>query len=103
MLSDRLGGVPVVPAYASAATPTVAAALRALAARGRHRVAVASCFTAPGRFASAAAAAAPGVATAPLGAHPAMARLLLHRYDQAQAGGAPAYAAPAHAHLLASA
>ncbi|MDQ0796494.1 sirohydrochlorin chelatase [Streptomyces sp. B1I3] len=83
MLSDRLGGVPVVPAYASAATPTVPVALRALAARGRHRVAVASYFAAPGRFATAAAAAAPGVAAAPLGAHPAMARLLLHRYDQA--------------------
>lgn len=87
MLSDRLGGVPVVPAYASAATPTVPVALRALAARGRHRVAVASYFTAPGRFATAAAAAAPWIASAPLGAHPAMARLLLHRYDGVTAEG----------------
>ncbi|MFE6036105.1 sirohydrochlorin chelatase [Streptomyces sp. NPDC056452] len=85
MLSDRLGGVPVVPAYASAATPTVPVALRALAARGRHRVAVASYFTAPGRFATAAAAAAPWIASAPLGAHPSMARLLLHRYDRVTA------------------
>lgn len=83
MLGERLGGVPVIPAYASAATPTVPAALRALAARGRHRTFVASYFTAPGRFASAAASAAPGTAAVPLGAHPAMARLLLHRYDQA--------------------
>ncbi|MGW8888040.1 sirohydrochlorin chelatase [Streptomyces sp. NPDC055749] len=83
MLSDRLGGIPVVPAYASAAAPTVPAAVRALAARGRHRIAIASYFTAPGRFATAAAAAAPGAAAAPLGAHPAMARLLLHRYDAA--------------------
>ncbi|MFD7859764.1 sirohydrochlorin chelatase [Streptomyces microflavus] len=82
MLAERLG-VPVVPAYASAATPTVPAALRALAARGRHRTFVASYFTAPGRFASAAAGAAPRTAALPLGAHPAMARLLLHRYDQA--------------------
>ncbi|MEW2292660.1 sirohydrochlorin chelatase [Streptomyces sp. NPDC006743] len=81
LLSDRLG-VPVVPAYASAAAPTVPEAVRALAARGRHRVAVASCFTAPGRFATECAAAAPGPAAAPLGAHPAMARLVLHRYDQ---------------------
>ncbi|MET7377668.1 sirohydrochlorin chelatase [Streptomyces sp. NPDC005526] len=81
LLAERLG-VPVVPAYASAATPTVPDALRALAARGRHRVAVASCFTAPGRFATQCAQAAPGIAAAPLGDHPAMARLVLHRYDQ---------------------
>ncbi|UUN26774.1 sirohydrochlorin chelatase [Streptomyces sp. FIT100] len=83
MLSERLGGVPVVPAYASGVSPTVPEALRALAARGRHRIAVASYFTAPGRFASAAAAAAPWAAAAPLGAHPAMARLVLQRYDEA--------------------
>ncbi|MEU0160298.1 sirohydrochlorin chelatase [Streptomyces sp. NPDC006261] len=89
MLAERLGGVPVVPAYASAATPTVPAALRALAARGRHRTFVASYFTAPGRFASAAAEAAPRTAALPLGTHPAMARLLLHRYDQALSATAP--------------
>ncbi|MER8047895.1 sirohydrochlorin chelatase [Streptomyces sp. NPDC094032] len=83
LLGERLGGVPVVPAYASAATPTVPEALRALAARGRHRVAVASCFTAPGLFATRAAAHAPWIASAPLGPHPALARLVLHRYDQA--------------------
>lgn len=82
LLARRLG-VPVVPAYASTATPTVPTALRALAARGRDRVAVASYFTAPGRFATESAAAAPWIASAPLGAHPAMASLLLHRYDQA--------------------
>lgn len=97
MLGERLGGVPVVPAYASAATPTVPAALRALAARGRHRTAVASYFTAPGRFATATAAATRGIVAAPIGAHPAMARLLLHRYDLAVAGAAP------NADLLASA
>ncbi|CAM5360627.1 Sirohydrochlorin chelatase OS=Streptomyces rimosus subsp. rimosus (strain ATCC / DSM 40260 / JCM 4667 / NRRL 2234) OX=1265868 GN=SRIM_013055 PE=4 SV=1 [Streptomyces rimosus subsp. rimosus] len=83
-----------MPAYASAppeggppGTPlSVPAALRALAARGHHRPAVASCFTAPGRFAAQCAAAAPGPAAAPLGDHPALARLVLHRYDQALAG-----------------
>ncbi|MEU9948897.1 CbiX/SirB N-terminal domain-containing protein, partial [Streptomyces sp. NPDC047939] len=103
LLSERLGGVPVVPAYASAATPTVPAALRALAARGRRRVAVASYFTAPGRFASAAAAEATWIAAAPLGAHPAMARLLLHRYDQARAAGAPAHETLMNKRFLASA
>ncbi|KOG37007.1 sirohydrochlorin chelatase [Streptomyces decoyicus] len=82
LLSARLGGTPVVPAYASAA-PTVADAVRALTARGHDRIAVAGCFTAPGRFAAQCAAAAPGPAAAPLGDHPALARLVLHRYDQA--------------------
>lgn len=84
LLADRLG-VPVVPAYASAANPTVPTALRALAARGRDRVAIASCFAAPGRFATQCAQAAPWIAAEPLGAHEAMARLVLHRYDQARA------------------
>ncbi|MER5967938.1 sirohydrochlorin chelatase [Streptomyces sp. NPDC002057] len=86
LLGERLGGVPVVPAYASAAAPTVPEAVRALAARGRHRVAVASCFTAPGLFATRAADHAPWIASDPLGAHPALARLVLHRYDRALAG-----------------
>ncbi|WP_225821156.1 sirohydrochlorin chelatase [Streptomyces naphthomycinicus] len=81
LLAGRLG-VPVVPAYASAAAPDVPAAVRALTARGRHRVAVASYFTAPGRFATQCARTAPWIAAAPLGAHEAMARLVLHRYDQ---------------------
>ncbi|MEV6835423.1 sirohydrochlorin chelatase [Streptomyces sp. NPDC051133] len=81
LLADRLG-VPVVPAYACAASPGVPAALRTLAARGRHRVAIASYFTAPGRFATQVAQAAPWIAAAPLGAHPAMARLVLRRYAE---------------------
>lgn len=92
LLGERLGGCPVVPAYASAAAPSVPDALRALAARGHHRPAVASYFTAPGRFAAQAAAAAPGPAAAPLGDHPALARLLLRRYDAARA--VPRTAAP---------
>ncbi|WP_438294010.1 sirohydrochlorin chelatase [Streptomyces sp. HUAS TT7] len=124
LLSERLGGVPVLPAYASfpklstpfeqgrpRTSPTVPEALRALAARGRHRVAVASYFTAPGRFAAESAAKAPWIAAAPMGAHPAMARLVLHRYEEAltrtpatarDAGLAP-LRAPAPASALASA
>ncbi|MEU5284736.1 sirohydrochlorin chelatase [Streptomyces sp. NPDC020755] len=101
-LAMRLG-VPVVPAYASAATPTVPAALRALAARGRHRTFVASYFTAPGRFASACADAVPHRAAAPLGAHPALARLVLHRYDQARSASDAALAPADAVSLLASA
>ncbi|WP_329217094.1 sirohydrochlorin chelatase [Streptomyces sp. NBC_01485] len=92
LLARRLG-VPVIPAYASTATPAVPTALRALAARGRDRVAVASCFTAPGRFATECAQAAPWIASAPLGTHQAMADLLLHRYDQSLAMGAGTNAA----------
>ncbi|MCI3930540.1 sirohydrochlorin chelatase [Streptomyces sp. AN091965] len=93
LLARRLG-VPVVPGYAAPtpATPTgVTAAVRGLTAAGVRRVAVASYFTAPGRFATEAAAATPWLAAAPLGAHPALAALLLHRYDQARsADRAPA-------------
>ncbi|MCC3654229.1 sirohydrochlorin chelatase [Streptomyces sp. S07_1.15] len=90
LLGARLGGVPVLPAYASAADPTVPEAVRELRARGCRRVAVASYFTAPGRFATLCAQAAPdGLAAAPLGAHTAMARLVLHRYDEALAAATP--------------
>ncbi|MGW7518953.1 sirohydrochlorin chelatase [Streptomyces sp. NPDC054796] len=88
-LSARLGGVPVLPAYASAAAPTVTEAVRALRARGHRRIGLASYFTAPGRFASecaaACVAAAPdAVVAAPVGAHTALARLVLHRYDESR-------------------
>ncbi|MFJ7203188.1 sirohydrochlorin chelatase [Streptomyces sp. NPDC098789] len=86
LLSERLGGVPVIAAHASAAAPSVPQALRSLAARGHHRAAVASYFTAPGRFAAQCSAVAPGPAADPLGAHPALARLVLRRYDDALAG-----------------
>lgn len=83
LLSRRLGGTPVVPAYASATAPTVADAVAGLRERGYRRIGMASYFTAPGLFAARCARAAPGVAAAPLGAHPALARLVLRRYDQA--------------------
>ncbi|MER8221066.1 sirohydrochlorin chelatase [Streptomyces sp. NPDC094143] len=82
LLAARLG-VPVLPAYASAATPTVQQAVRTLLARGRHHIALASYFTAPGRFATECAQAAPWIAAAPLGTHPSTAHLVLHRYDEA--------------------
>ncbi|MCG0287406.1 sirohydrochlorin chelatase [Streptomyces sp. PSAA01] len=88
LLSARLGGVPVLPGYASGSGPTVPEGVRALAALGHDRIAVASYFTAPGRFATQCAnavvnmSATPGVAAAPLGAHPAVARLILRRYEQ---------------------
>jgi sirohydrochlorin ferrochelatase len=84
LLAARLG-VPVVPGYVSAAAPTVPQAVASLAARGLRRIAVASYFTAPGRFATQAAAASPWIASHPLGAHPALAALVLTRYTAALA------------------
>ena len=87
-LHERLSGaapVPVLCAYASAARPTVAEAVQQLRADGHSRIAVASCFTAPGHFAARCAAEAPWIAAAPLGAHPALAQLVLHRFDEARA------------------
>ncbi|MET8687965.1 sirohydrochlorin chelatase [Streptomyces sp. NPDC004732] len=92
LLAERLG-VPVVPAYAAptAACPrTVPEAVAMLAAEGRTHTAVASYFTAPGRFATQSAAAAPWIAAAPLGPHAALAHLVLHRYDQARTAPAAA-------------
>lgn len=86
LLRERLGGrVPVVPAYASASRPTVDEAATALRADGYSRIAVASCFTAPGHFAALCADRAPWIASAPVGAHPALAQLVLHRFDEALA------------------
>ncbi|MBG0855435.1 sirohydrochlorin chelatase [Streptomyces spinoverrucosus] len=83
LLATRLR-VPVLPAYASAASPTVPEAIRTLRSQGVRNIALASYFTAPGRFARECAEATPGIAAAPLGAHPLMARLLLHRYDETE-------------------
>ncbi|WP_217554147.1 sirohydrochlorin chelatase [Streptomyces sp. GbtcB6] len=82
LLAARLG-VPVLPAYASAAAPTVQEAITTLRAKGRRHIAIASYFTAPGRFATECAAQASGIASAPLGAHDAMAELILYRYERA--------------------
>jgi sirohydrochlorin ferrochelatase len=85
-LRERLGGaVRVVPAYASAARPAVAEAVAALRTEGHNRIALASCFIAPGRFSARCAAEAPWIAAAPVGAHPALAQLVLHRFGEARA------------------
>ena len=85
LLAARLH-VPVVPAFVSAAAPTVPQAVAALCARGYRRIAVSSYFAAPGDFARLAAAAAPWLVAGPLGAQEAMAALVLERYDRAAAG-----------------
>jgi sirohydrochlorin ferrochelatase len=80
----------VRPAFASAASPTPAEAVADLRHRGAERVVVASYLLAPGLFAdrireSSLAAGAVAV-SAPLGAAPEVADVLLDRYQQAAAG-----------------
>ncbi|MFC1409925.1 sirohydrochlorin chelatase [Streptacidiphilus sp. N1-12] len=82
LLAARLHA-PVVPAYVSAAAPTVAQAVAVLRERGYRRIALSSYFTAPGDFARLAAADAPWLVAAPLGAAETVAELLLQRYDAA--------------------
>ncbi|MFJ9772384.1 sirohydrochlorin chelatase [Kitasatospora sp. NPDC101157] len=84
LLAVRLGR-PVTPAHLSAATPTPHQAVAALRATGHPAVAVATYLLSPGFFARRAATTPARWTGAPLAAHPAVARLILHRYDQARA------------------
>ncbi|MFJ4879495.1 sirohydrochlorin chelatase [Streptomyces sp. NPDC088745] len=95
LLADRLGR-PAVASYLCGGAPTPADAVAALRARGFRQVAVASYLMTPGFFARKAAATAGTVASAPLGAHDAVARLVLDRYDEACARGRSAVGRPAH-------
>ncbi|MGY0057544.1 sirohydrochlorin chelatase [Streptomyces sp. LZ34] len=87
------GWCAVRPAFASAAIPAgfprTADAVRALRAEGARRVAVAPYVIAPGRLpdriAHGAREAGADVLAGVLGPAPELARLLLHRYDEAQA------------------
>ncbi len=87
----------VVPAYASAAAPAPPEAVAALLGSGARRVVVASYLLAPGRFASQvrdqALAAGASAVSAPLGAAPELAGIVLQRYAAARAGHAAATAA----------
>ncbi|MFJ9606903.1 sirohydrochlorin chelatase [Kitasatospora sp. NPDC101176] len=83
LLAARLGGT-VTPAHLSAAEPTPHRAVAALREAGHPRTALASYLLAPGFFARRAATTAATWTSAPLSAHPAVARLVLHRYDEAR-------------------
>lgn len=78
-------GVPVEPAFLTAAEPTVPAALASLAARGLDDVVVASYLLAPGAFHTRLRGLAPGRVTAPLGAHPLLVEAIVERYTREQA------------------
>jgi sirohydrochlorin ferrochelatase len=76
--------LPVTAAYASAAPPATGEAVRAFRGEGRRHIAVASMFLAPGflpdRAAELALEAGAVAVSAPLGAHPELARAVLARY-----------------------
>jgi sirohydrochlorin ferrochelatase len=80
----------VRPAFASAASPTPEQAVAGLLRDGARRVVVASYLLAPGRFADRVAelslAAGAAAVSAPLGAAPEVADVLLERYREAVAG-----------------
>lgn len=84
----------VEPAFASAASPTVAEAVAGLRRRGASRVAVATYLLSPGLFADALLRAGADVVSAPLGAAPEVAALVLARYDAAVARAAAPGARP---------
>jgi sirohydrochlorin ferrochelatase len=78
----------VVPAYASAASPTPGQAVAALLRDGAQRVVVATYLLAPGLFADrirdASLAAGAAAVSGPLGAAPEVADVLLQRYAEAR-------------------
>jgi sirohydrochlorin ferrochelatase len=83
-----LTGSPTLPAFAATALPRLPAALRTLRVRYPDQpVALASYLLAPGRFANLVAAVGADMVGAPLGAHGAVARLALRRYDEARRYG----------------
>ena len=72
--------VPVLPAYLSAASPTVEDAVRQLRAETGRQVAIASYLLAPGTFQDQLAGCGADWVTAPLGGHPALAGIVIDRY-----------------------
>ncbi len=82
LLAEALG-VRVVTAFAAAGQPTVREAVGVLRSRRGGPVAVATYLLAPGHFHERLASAGAGWVTRPLGAHPAVAALVIDRYRTA--------------------
>ncbi len=81
LLEARLGRE-VTPAYLSAARPSVRDAVSSARARGARRVGVATYLLAEGRFHRALHSTGADVVAAPIGDHPAVAELVVHRYRE---------------------
>jgi sirohydrochlorin ferrochelatase len=85
LLSLRLGA-PVSVGYA-ATEPGIRTVVAALRATGEGPVVLANYLLSPGQFADKVADSTADVVPGPLAAHPAVARLVLQRYDDAVAAG----------------
>ena len=72
----------MTPAYLSAARPSVRDAVSTARARGARRVGVATYLLAEGRFHRALHSTGADVVAAPIGDHPAVAELVVHRYRE---------------------
>ena len=81
LLEARLGRR-VTPAYLSAARPSVRDAVSTARARGARRVGVATDLQADGSFHRALHSTGADVVAAPIGDHPAVAELVVHRYRE---------------------
>jgi sirohydrochlorin ferrochelatase len=81
LVSERLGR-PVAIGFA-AAEPAIRKVVDSLRADGQGPVVVANYLLSPGQFADKVATCTADVVPAPIGAHPAVARLVLERYDAA--------------------
>ena len=75
-------GRKVTPAYLSAARPSVRDAVSSARARGARRVGVATYLLAEGRFHRTLHSTGADVVAAPIGDHPAVAELVVHRYRE---------------------
>jgi sirohydrochlorin ferrochelatase len=82
LLAQRRG-TPVVPAYATAQSPTVHDAVTRLLAEHAGPVAVAPYLLAPGHFADVIAGTAATWVARPIGVHPAIVDLVIERYEAA--------------------
>ncbi|MEG8104336.1 MULTISPECIES: sirohydrochlorin chelatase [Actinomyces] len=81
LLEARLGRK-VTPAYLSAARPCVRDAVSSARAQGARRVGVATYLLAEGRFHRTLHSTGADVVAAPIGDHPAVAELVVHRYRE---------------------
>lgn len=82
-LSAALGGVPVIPAYVTTASPSVPDAVASLRADGYATVGVASYLLAPGLFQQRLDSVGADVVAAPIGVHPRVAELIAARFRAA--------------------
>ncbi|TDC51879.1 sirohydrochlorin chelatase [Jiangella ureilytica] len=82
-LSSSLGGLPVVPAYVTTASPSVPDAVASLRSAGHATVAVASYLLAPGLFQQRLDSVGADVVAPPIGVHPLVAELIAARYRAA--------------------